>query len=42
MDPESGDRKPRWPIVIGIVAAVAFLALMIALHLSGGLGPGVH
>jgi hypothetical protein len=29
-------------MVIGIVAAVAFLALMIALHLSGGLGPGVH
>lgn len=42
MEPESGNRKTRWPIVVVIIAAVAFLALMIALHLSGGLGPGVH
>jgi LPXTG-motif cell wall-anchored protein len=42
VDPKTGDRKPRWRIVLGIVVAVAFLGLMIALHLSGGLGPGLH
>jgi hypothetical protein len=42
VDPETRNRKPRWPIVLGIVVAAAFLGLMIALHLSGGLGPGLH
>jgi hypothetical protein len=42
VDPKSGGRKPRWPIVVGIVVAAAFLGLMIALHLSGSLGPGMH
>src|SRR5262245_26276767 len=42
VDPETENRKRRWPIALGIVVAVAFLGLMIALHLSGGLGPGQH
>lgn len=33
---------PRWAIVLGVVAAGALLALLIALHLSGAIGPGVH
>ena len=33
---------PRWAIVLGIVLIVAVLVLMIALHLSGAIGRGVH
>jgi hypothetical protein len=42
VDPESGNRKPRWPLIVAIVVAAAFLGLMIVLHLSGGLGPNIH
>jgi hypothetical protein len=33
---------PRWVVIIGIVAAVAVLGLIIFLHLSGAIGPGIH
>ena len=33
----------RWVmIVIGVVLAVAILGLMVYLHTSGTLGPGIH
>jgi hypothetical protein len=32
---------PRWVVII-IVAAVAILGLIIFLHLSGAIGPGIH
>jgi hypothetical protein len=48
--PETGndaDRGPggapaRWVVVIGIAVAVAVLGLIIFLHLSGAIGPGIH
>ncbi len=49
--PETGDGRgpdhgatrgtPRW-LVAGIVVAVALLALIVFLHLSGAIGPAVH
>ena len=32
----------RWVVVIGIAVAVAVLGLIIFLHLSGAIGPGIH
>jgi hypothetical protein len=50
--PETGDGRgpdhgatrgtPRWLVVVGIVIAVALLGLIVFLHLSGVIGPGVH
>jgi len=34
--------RPRWGLVLGIIAAIALLGVMIFLHLTGALGPGVH
>ena len=33
---------PPWAYVLGIVLAIALIALIIVLHLSGILGPGLH
>jgi len=32
----------RWRLVLGITIAVALLALVVLLHLTGIIGPGVH
>lgn len=33
---------PRWAAVAGIAIAIILLLLIVALHLSGVIGPGVH
>ncbi|MHB8645649.1 MAG: hypothetical protein ACYDAR_07660 [Thermomicrobiales bacterium] len=33
---------PRWISVLGIVIAIVLLLLIVILHLSGILGPGLH
>jgi hypothetical protein len=35
-------RRPRWGLVVAIVIVAAVLGLMVYLHLTGTLGPGVH
>lgn len=41
-DRESHTRIPRWMSVLGIVIAIVFLLLIVVLHLTGALGPGLH
>ena len=42
IDPPPPPRRPGWLFVLGVVAAAAFLALIIFLHLTGAIGPGTH
>jgi predicted metalloprotease len=35
-------RGSRWGTVIGIVIVIAVVALLVFLHLSGTIGPGIH
>jgi len=41
-DRGAANSTPRWVFVLGIIIATALLGLMVFLHLSGTLGPGVH
>lgn len=34
--------RPRWVLVAGIIIAILLVLLLIALHLTGALGPGGH
>jgi hypothetical protein len=34
--------RPRWGLVLGIVIAIALIGLIVFLHLTGAIGPGVH
>jgi hypothetical protein len=41
-DRRAATSTPRWVFVLGIVIAVALVVLMVLLHLTGTIGPGVH
>jgi hypothetical protein len=40
--PDGGGGIKRWVLVAAILIGIAMLGLMIFLHLSGVIGPGVH
>jgi hypothetical protein len=40
--PGPGTGTPRWKSVAGVILAIVVVALFIALHLTGVLGPGAH
>lgn len=41
-DARQNPGAPRWLVVVGILVAVGLVALFVALHLTGSIGPGVH
>ena len=41
-DRGAASRPRRWVFVLGIIIAIALVVLMVVLHISGTLGPGVH
>jgi hypothetical protein len=41
-DRGSTTSRPRWLSVLGIVIAILLLLLIVGLHLTGILGPGLH
>ncbi len=43
-EPDGGSAKPRsrWGLLLAIAIVVALVGLMVYLHLTGALGPGVH
>jgi hypothetical protein len=42
LDEGAQSGRPRWVVVVWIVIAIAVLGLIVFLHLSGAIGPGVH
>ena len=43
-DPDQGASSgtSRWVVLVGIVIVAALLGLIVFLHLTGAIGPGVH
>jgi hypothetical protein len=41
-DGAAASSTPRWVLILVAIVAVALLGLMVLLHLTGTLGPGVH
>jgi hypothetical protein len=42
LDRGAAGRTPRWVVALGIVIAIALVALIVLLHLTGIVGPGAH
>jgi hypothetical protein len=34
--------RPRWVLVLVVIVTVALVGLLVFLHLTGALGPGLH
>jgi hypothetical protein len=41
-DRGAATRTARWIVALGITVAIALVALVILLHLTGAVGPGAH
>ena len=41
-DRDARSDAPRWVVAVVIVLAIALLGLIVFLHLSGAIGPGIH
>jgi hypothetical protein len=41
-DRRAASRPPRWMLVLVILIAIHLVVLIVLLHLTGTLGPGVH
>ena len=41
-DPGADGRPRRWMFVLVAVLAIALLGLIVFLHVSGAIGPGLH
>jgi hypothetical protein len=41
-DRRSSAGAPRWVSILVIIIAIGLVLLVVALHLSGAIGPGVH
>jgi hypothetical protein len=41
-DAEHSGGPKRWATIIGILIAATLLGLIVFLHLSGAIGPGLH
>jgi hypothetical protein len=41
-DRAAASSTPRWVLILVAIVAVALLGLMVFLHLTGTLGPGLH
>jgi hypothetical protein len=41
-DGRAASRPPRWMLVLVILIAIHLVVLIVLLHLTGTLGPGVH
>ena len=39
---DSSRGTPRWVVFVAIGLAIALLGLIVFLHLSGAIGPGIH
>ena len=41
-DQDAPSGAPRWVVALVTVLAIALLGLIVFLHLSGAIGPGIH
>ena len=41
-DGAAATSRPRWVLVLVVILAIALVGLLVFLHLTGTLGPGLH
>lgn len=41
-DGEAAPSRPGWVLVLLVIVAIALVGLLVFLHLTGTLGPGLH